>query len=114
MRRNRSTNSALSSTPTSSKASQLSTAPILFNHNSNSCSNDTNCSSMSSLSNVSNLQTSQAGNQIVINEQKIRNLLKELQVYVKKCHQERSNNEPNLVNINKTHEKIRKEEKSNS
>lgn len=84
--------------------------PILFNQNSNSCSNDTNISAASN-STLVNQQTQQQ-NQILQKEGKIRNLLKELQTFVKKCHQERLNNEPNLTNIIKTHERLKKEDKS--
>lgn len=82
--------------------------PIYLNQNSNSCSNDTNLSAVSTA--TSNLIQKQ--NPIFLNEAKIRTLLKELQVYVKNCQQERENNEPNLTNITKAHEKLKKEEKS--
>lgn len=85
--------------------------PILFNQNSNSCSNDTNMSTMSSSTLVSQ-QQAQMQNPIYQKEYKVRNLLKELQTYVKKCHQERLNTEPNLSQISKMHERLKKEEKS--
>jgi hypothetical protein len=50
-------------------------------------------------------------NSVFVNENKIRTLLKDLQVHVKKYHEERKKSEPNLVNINKAHEKVKKEEK---
>lgn len=53
-------------------------------------------------------------NPIIAKELKIRTLLKELQLHVKNSHNERENSEPNLTVIEKTHEKIRKEEKVTS
>ena len=58
--------------------------------------------------------TSSNQNSIVAKELKIRTLLKELQVYVKNSHTERENSEPNLIVIEKTHDKIKKEEKVTS
>jgi hypothetical protein len=88
--------------------------PILFNQNSNSCSNDTNLSTVSSSTTAQQLQLQQQQQNPVYQKQaKVRSLLKELQSYVKKCQQERVNSEPNLVNIMKTHERLKKEEKSN-
>lgn len=45
-------------------------------------------------------------------ENKVRSLLKELQTHVKKCHQERLKNEPSVSSITKTHERLKKEDKS--
>jgi hypothetical protein len=87
-------------------ASRQPSTPISFNQNSNSCSNDTNLSTLSAAS----LNPDEC--QIVLKENKIRTLLKELQFDVKKCQQERDNVEPDLVNITKTHERLKKEEKS--
>jgi hypothetical protein len=80
--------------------------PVSFNQNSNSCSNDTNLSTLSAAS----LNPEEC--QIVLKENKIRTLLKELQFDVKKCQQERENVEINLAIITKTHERLKKEEKS--
>ncbi len=80
--------------------------PLSFNQNSNSCSNDTNLSTLSAAS----LNPDEC--QIVLKENKIRTLLKELQFDVKKCQQERDNVEVNLTTITKTHERLKKEEKS--
>lgn len=85
--------------------------PILFSQNSNSCSNDTNLSAASSSTLVGGtVQNQQA--LILQKENKVRSLLKELQTLVKKCHQERLKNEPNVTTVTKTHERLRKEEKS--
>jgi hypothetical protein len=100
----RKSKSAASKDPNNSILNQTPLTPSILNHNSNSCSNDTNCSTISN-------QASQ--NPVVQKELKIRSLLKELQVHVKKCQEEREKSEPNLLNINKTHEKIKKEEKCN-
>lgn len=85
--------------------------PILFSQNSNSCSNDTNLSAASSSTLVGGTVH---GQQTLIHqkENKVRSLLKELQTLVKKCHQEKLKNEPNLTSITKTHERLRKEDKS--
>ena len=72
----------------------------------NSCSNDTYF--------ATNSASSTNQNSIVAKELKIRTLLKELQVYVKNSHNERENSESNLSVIEKTHEKIKKEEKVTS
>lgn len=82
--------------------------PILFNQNSNSCDTNLSTASSSSASSTSN----QLLAQIDQKECKVRSLLKELQNLVKRCHQERCNIEPNLTAIVKTHERIRKEDKS--
>ena len=80
--------------------------PVMFNQNSNSCSNDTNFSTLSTPS----LNPDEC--QIVLKENKIRTLLKELQLDVKKCQHERDIGESNLTAIGKTHERLKKEEKS--
>lgn len=85
------------------------------NSNSNSCSNDTNLSAMTLSTTLtpstSSSHSSGGPNAIVASENKIRTLLKELQTNIKKYHEEWKKSEPNLIQINKTHEKIRKEEK---
>jgi hypothetical protein len=83
------------------KLSNINT-PLIFNQNSNSCSNDTNFSAHSN---------NPEEGQILLKENKIRSLLKELQYDVKKCQDERDKIEPNLIQIAKTHEKLKKEEK---
>lgn len=85
--------------------------PILFSQNSNSCSNDTNLSAASSSALVGS--TVQNQQQLIHQkENKVRSLLKELQTLVKKCHQEKLKNEPNVSTIIKTHDRLRKEDKS--
>lgn len=87
--------------------------PIFYNQNSNSCSNDTTLSSAASSSNTLVADTpSQAQAQVQTKEAKVRSLLKELQVHVRHIHQERAKNEPNLTTIVKTHERVKKEDKS--
>lgn len=94
---------------TSALSHQGPSTPIFLNQNSNSCSNDTNLSAVST--STANHQLQQKQNPIYLNEAKIRNYLKELQTYVKSCQLERDKNEPNLTNIMKTHEKLKKDEK---
>jgi len=87
--------------------------PIFYNQNSNSCSNDTTLSSAASSSNTLVADTpSQAQAQVQTKEAKVRSLLKELQVHVRHINQERAKNEPNLTTIVKTHERVKKEDKS--
>lgn len=109
MKRFRSGKGSTQAAPTSSSAhhpSRQPSTPILFNQNSNSCSNDTNLSTFSSAS----LNPEEC--QIAIKESKIRSLLKELQADVKKCQQERDDGLNNLTSLNKMHERLRKEDKS--
>ena len=84
-------------------ASQSSTPVKVLNHNSNSnsCSNDANLSVFTNTT-LTNTPTTTSNHQnaIVVNENKIRTLLKDLQVYVKKYDEERQKSEPNLININ--------------
>ena len=106
MRRNRS--GVAGSSSASTIANRSSTSVLNHNSNSNSCSNDT---SVSTLSTSTALSSSVPLNPILQSENKIRCLLKDLQTYVKKYDAEREKSEANLTNVNKTHEKIRKEEK---
>ncbi|CAF0735560.1 unnamed protein product [Brachionus calyciflorus] len=86
---------------TSMVNSNVETNPVTFYQD--SCSNDTNFSTISN--------QNQKQNPIFQNESKIRSLLKELQVHVKNCQNQRDKNNPNLLNIEKTHEKLKSEEK---
>lgn len=108
MRRNRGGSTSLSATPV--KVNN-------HNNNSNSCSNDAvfaNINTPTTRLTVNTTTTTAISNHqnaILVNENKIRSLLKDLQVYVKKYDEERKKSEPNLTTINKTHEKMKKEDK---
>lgn len=107
MRRNRSSIKEPLSSSTG-KILQPST-PLVLNQNSNSCSNDTICSTLSV--NTATTSTTNIQSQIAQDELKIRNFLKDLQTNVKQCQEERNATEPNITAIQKTHEKVKKEEK---
>jgi hypothetical protein len=105
MRRNRGGSTSLSATPVK---------VLNHNNNSNSCSNDTLFANNTPTTRITvNTASANHQNAILVNENKIRSLLKDLQVYVKKYDEERKKSEPNLTTINKTHEKMKKEDKSN-
>ena len=68
-----------------SQAQRQQQSSLILNHNSNSCSNDTNFSIHSGHS------LTPDESQILLKENKIRSLLKDLQFDVKKCQEERLN-----------------------
>jgi hypothetical protein len=99
-------------------STSLSATPIkVVNHsnNSNSSSNDAVFGTNTPTTRITvNTTATSHQNAILVNENKIRSLLKDLQVYVKKYDEERKKSEPNLITINKTHEKMKKEDKCNA
>jgi len=92
MRRNRNTGSSSSSAPAPNSSNSTNESPP-----------------PKSLSNKSESQIASQMNLVNSKEVKIRSLLKELQSMVKNCQDVRVSNEPHLQNIQKVHEKLKKE-----